>query len=52
MTGGRVQVVAEGSRAACARLLTLLRGDDPPGTVALVVETFGAVRGERGFVER
>jgi len=52
MTGGRVQVVAEGSRAACARLLTLLRGYDPPGTVALVVETYGAVRGERGFVER
>jgi acylphosphatase len=52
VSGGRVQVVAEGPRAACDRLLELLRGRTSPGDVALVVEQFGAPRGEIGFRER
>ncbi|SDP48109.1 acylphosphatase [Nakamurella panacisegetis] len=52
LPGGRVQVVAEGPRAACEALLALLRGPGTPGSVTLVVEQFGAARGEAGFVER
>ena len=37
---GRVEVVAEGSRLACGRLLAALRGPHAPGRVALVVERF------------
>ncbi|PYC79133.1 acylphosphatase [Streptomyces tateyamensis] len=38
---GRVQVVAEGSRADCDRLLGLLRGPDTPGRVTGVTEIWG-----------
>lgn len=51
---GRVEVVAEGPRGACERLLALLRTrDDTPGVVDTVVERWSAARGGlRGFVER
>lgn len=50
---GRVEVVAEGPRARCERLVALLRGGDTPGAVTLVVDDYGAVRGGLvGFVER
>lgn len=50
---GRVEVVAEGPRGACERLLELLRGGTTPGTVRLVVERFDPPRGlGPGFVER
>ncbi|MFE9428424.1 acylphosphatase [Kitasatospora sp. NPDC006697] len=39
---GRVQVVAEGSRADCERLLALLRGPDTPGRVTGVTEIWSA----------
>ena len=50
---GRVLVVAQGPRAACERLLELLRGDMAPGTVDKVVADFAAA-GESmsGFRER
>lgn len=48
---GRVQVVAEGTRAAADGLLELLRGPTP-GQVDLVVEQWATARGETGFVER
>jgi acylphosphatase len=51
---GRVEVVAEGPKAACERLLAQLRDtDDTPGLVATVVERWSPARGGlRGFVER
>ncbi|MCD0448382.1 acylphosphatase [Actinocorallia sp. API 0066] len=50
---GRVEVVAEGSRAACERLLELLRSGDTPGRVDGVTERWDAARGNVvGFVER
>lgn len=51
---GRVEVVAEGPRTACERLLALLRDTaDTPGVVSTVVERWSAARGGlRGFVER
>lgn len=52
LPGGRVQVIAEGSRESCERLLALLRDGHTPGSVALVVGRYGEPRGERGFVER
>ncbi|MBN9611241.1 MAG: acylphosphatase [Actinobacteria bacterium 69-20] len=42
---GRVEVIAEGPRAACERLLALLRGPGTPGAVTLVVERFDPPRG-------
>jgi acylphosphatase len=42
---GRVQVVAEGGRGACERLLDLLRGGDTPGRVEGVTEIWGVARG-------
>lgn len=49
---GRVEVVAEGARAQCERLLELLRGPGTPGRVTLVTERFDAARGDlQGFVE-
>lgn len=49
---GRVEVIAEGPRANCERLLTLLRGTAAPGRVRHVSERFGAPRGSLvGFVE-
>jgi acylphosphatase len=52
LADGRVQVVAEGTKSACERLLVLLRGGGTPGSVAVVVGEYGAARGERGFAER
>lgn len=56
LSDGRVEVVAEGERAACLRLLGLLREDPSssgrPGQVSGVVERWSAVRGAAGFVER
>jgi acylphosphatase len=49
---GRVEVVAEGSREACERLLAVLRSDSAPGHVKQVTERFANVRGVSGFVER
>ena len=49
---GRVAVVAEGPRAACARLLEALRGAGAPGRVDDVVEQWTVPRGDlSGFVE-
>lgn len=50
---GRVEVVAEGPRAACEALLTLLRGGAAPGHVIHVAEQFSEARGGLvGFAER
>lgn len=53
---GRVQVVAEGPRVDCEKLLTLLREEPSttrrPGVVNAVVEQWAAPRGESGFIER
>jgi acylphosphatase len=49
---GRVEVVAEGDRAACEALLTALRSGRTPGHVQLVVERWTPARGESGFRER
>ena len=42
---GRVQVVAEGSRQSCERLLDWLAGSDTPGRVDGVTEIWGPPRG-------
>ncbi len=52
LPGGRVQVVAEGSRDQCEQLLRLLRSGAAPGSVVLVVEQYGPPRGQKGFLER
>ncbi|WP_157250909.1 acylphosphatase [Nonomuraea typhae] len=53
MDDGRVEVVAEGSREACVKLLELLRGCDTPGKVTRVVERWSEARGSLGgFLER
>jgi acylphosphatase len=50
---GRVEVIAEGPRAACDRLLAQLRGGETPGMVDGVVERWAEPRGDlRGFIER
>jgi acylphosphatase len=50
---GRVEVVAEGPRDACERLLDRLRSTGTPGRVAAVVERWSAPRGGMtGFHER
>ena len=50
---GRVQVVAQGPRAACQRLLDLLRGGNTPGGVDDVVADWSAAAEPmRGFTER
>jgi len=49
---GRVEVVAEGPREACERLLALLQGGSTPGQVQFVAERWGEPRGTAGFVER
>jgi acylphosphatase len=50
---GRVEVVAEGTRAACESLLAALRGPGTPGRVSGVTERWGEPRGESaGFSER
>jgi acylphosphatase len=53
LADGRVEVIAEGARDDCARLLALLRSDQPPGRVSLVVERWSDAKGGlRGFRER
>lgn len=49
---GRVQVVAEGPRQACDRLLAALRAVGAPGRVDFVAERWSSPRGEIGFAER
>ena len=49
---GRVEVVAEGRRAACETLLAALRSPGTPGRVHGVVERWAEPRGVTGFVER
>jgi acylphosphatase len=50
---GRVQVVAQGPRTACEKLLDLLQGDGTPGHVDKVIADWSEV-GETlsGFTER
>jgi acylphosphatase len=51
--GGRVHVVARGSRDACEQLLDLLRSGSTPGSVDTVVEDWGdAGDSMTGFAER
>ncbi|GAA2398123.1 acylphosphatase [Streptomyces glaucosporus] len=45
---GRVQVVAEGTRERCERLLEWLRTGDTPGRVDGVTEMWGTPRGGYG----
>ena len=45
LADGRVEVVAEGPRADCDRLLVWLRGGRTPGHVDQVVEQFAPARG-------
>lgn len=53
LADGRVEVVAEGPRKDCARLLELLRGGTTPGHVDLVVERWSAPKDNvTGFSER
>ena len=52
LADGRVEIVAEGPREACERLLAALRSGSTPGYVKLVTERFDDVRGVTGFVER
>lgn len=50
---GRVEVVAEGPRGDCERLLEHLRSGATPGRVDSVVERWGKAGGAfAGFVER
>lgn len=50
---GRVQVVAEGPREECEKLLEWLTGDDTPGRVDGVTEIWGTARGGyEGFAIR
>ncbi len=53
LSDGRGEVVAEGSREACERLLTALRSGSTPGFVQQVTERFDEAKGcVTGFVER
>lgn len=53
LSDGRVQVVAEGTREHCERLLSLLRSGTSPGRVDHVVERWSEPKGGlQGFVER
>ncbi len=53
LDGGRVEVVAEGSRDACERLLVALRSGETPGRITTVVERFGNAHGGlTRFIER
>jgi acylphosphatase len=45
LADGRVEVVAEGPRAACEQLLEILRGSGSPGHVDGVAERWGDARG-------
>ncbi len=53
LSDGRVEVVAEGPREACEKLLAALRSGSTPGYVRQVTERFDEARGSAtGFVER
>ncbi|CAN5609449.1 acylphosphatase [soil metagenome] len=53
LADGRVEVVVEGTPAACAQLLGLLGSAGGPGVVRSVSERYSAARGDlTGFVER
>ncbi|WP_265590274.1 acylphosphatase [Streptomyces profundus] len=53
LADGRVQVVAEGARERCERLLNWLRAGDTPGRVAGVTEIWDTPRdGYEGFTIR
>ncbi|MGH3777138.1 MAG: acylphosphatase [Pseudonocardiaceae bacterium] len=53
LSDGRVEVVAEGPREACERLLAALRSGSTPGYVLQVTERFDEARGGvTGFFER
>lgn len=53
LNDGRVEVVAEGVRADCARLLELLRSGHTPGSVDVVVNRWSDPKGNLiGFEER
>jgi acylphosphatase len=53
LPAGRVEVVAEGSRAACEQLLAALRSADAPGRVEHVAQRWSEPKGDlSGFVER
>jgi acylphosphatase len=45
LNDGRVEVVAEGPRNGCTRLLELLRSGRTPGSVDVVVERWADARG-------
>jgi acylphosphatase len=54
---GRVEVVAEGTRTACADLLETFRSAGAPGRIDTVVERWSEARGlgetgDPGFLER
>jgi acylphosphatase len=49
---GRVEVVAEGSRARAQQLLAALEASAAPGDVRLVVERWSSPTGLEGFRER
>ena len=53
LNDGRVEVVAEGARNGCKRLLELLRSGRTPGSVDVVVERWSEAKGNlAGFEER
>ena len=53
LADGRVEVVAEGPKTDCVRLLELLRGGTTPGHVDLVVERWSEPKDNvTGFSER
>lgn len=53
LADGRVEVVAEGPRPDCERLLTLLRSGRSPGHVTLVVDRWSEPKANlAGFTER
>jgi acylphosphatase len=53
LSDGRVEVVAEGPRERCTRLLDALRSESTPGWVDTVVERWSEpTGGYPGFVER
>lgn len=53
LADGRVEVIAEGSREHCQRLLSALRSGESPGSVEHVAERWSDPKGGlSGFVER
>lgn len=53
LADGSVEVVAEGSEAACRELLAMLASGAGPGRVTRVTQRWGAARGDvSGFVAR